>query len=302
MNKNILLIAGSLLLAGANLQAQPAGGLIFRLKASDLGLADGASVGTWASSVGGSGNAVQANPANQPIFKTGVLNGKAVVRFADTGSAATSSYMDTDAFSYNANSGNFSVFAALKLNLPDGGSRDVILQTQDLSGNAAGRTILYAERMDANYLPTISAASALSTNFYGFARGSGSTNGSLVDLSSGFRTVGISYDYTVGANGAYAFYQNGALDGAGSLYPGTTSLANGLWRIGSKKGAAGNWLDGDVAEILIYNRAVDANDVAQINSYFQSEYGLVAIPEPSMLALTGLGVAALLARSQRRRA
>jgi hypothetical protein len=51
------------------------------LKADALGLSDGTSVSSWTDSSGNGNHAVQATGARQPIYKTSIINGKAVVRF-----------------------------------------------------------------------------------------------------------------------------------------------------------------------------------------------------------------------------
>lgn len=56
-------------------------GLVLWLKADALALADGTAVSSWTDSSGLSNHATQATGTKQPIFKTGILNGKAVLRF-----------------------------------------------------------------------------------------------------------------------------------------------------------------------------------------------------------------------------
>lgn len=54
------------------------------LKADSLALNDGDKVATWADSSGNARNATQATEAQKPTYKTGILNGKPVVRWDGT--------------------------------------------------------------------------------------------------------------------------------------------------------------------------------------------------------------------------
>ena len=56
-------------------------GLNLWLKADSLSLSDGDQVSSWNDSSGNGNNATQSNSSYKPIFKTGILNGKPVVRF-----------------------------------------------------------------------------------------------------------------------------------------------------------------------------------------------------------------------------
>lgn len=56
-------------------------GLKLWLKPETIALPDGTAVGTWTDSSGQGNNATQATAANKPLYKTGIVNGKPVVRF-----------------------------------------------------------------------------------------------------------------------------------------------------------------------------------------------------------------------------
>jgi hypothetical protein len=58
--------------------------MVLWLKGDTLGLSDGTSVSTWADSSGNGNDATQATGANQPVFKTAIVNGHDVVRFDAT--------------------------------------------------------------------------------------------------------------------------------------------------------------------------------------------------------------------------
>lgn len=76
-----LIIRGSSDAQPASTSPDAVSGIFYWFKADALSLSDGDSVTTWTDSSGGGRNATQSTAANKPVFKTGVLNGKPVVRF-----------------------------------------------------------------------------------------------------------------------------------------------------------------------------------------------------------------------------
>lgn len=69
-------------------------GLAFWFRAPNLGLSDGTAVATWTDLSGLGRDLTQGTGANQPIYKTGIQNGLAVVRFT----IANSTVMSTASF------------------------------------------------------------------------------------------------------------------------------------------------------------------------------------------------------------
>ncbi len=66
------------------------------LQADDVSQADGTSVATWSDRSGNGNDATQGAGANQPTYRTGIINGHSTIRFD-----GTDDYLD-DARSYNA--------------------------------------------------------------------------------------------------------------------------------------------------------------------------------------------------------
>ena len=59
--------------------------------------------------------------------------------------------------------------------------------------------------------------------------------------------------------------------------------------------------DGDLSEVLVFDRALDANEMNQVGVFLQDKYSIdgAFIPEPASVALVGLGGVILLTRRRR---
>jgi hypothetical protein len=86
-------------------------------------------------------------------------------------------------------------------------------------------------------------------------------------------------------------------DSVSSAASGNTTTLSGLLRLGAGFGLAASAFDGDIAEILIYNRALSSSERVQVETYLYDRW--LAIPEPSA-ALLLLGVASLVLCRARR--
>lgn len=98
-----------------------------------------------------------------------------------------------------------------------------------------------------------------------------------------------------GPNGAH--YLNGWLQAAGAI--GSQSMA-GL-ALGTRYSGTAYYLDGAIAEVLVYDRALSYGEQMEVVKYLGLKYGLSVAPEPGTLSLLGLGGLALLRRRRRKR-
>jgi hypothetical protein len=57
--------------------------------------------------------------------------------------------------------------------------------------------------------------------------------------------------------------------------PATTSASNSVFLIGSYQGIGGNYSDGNIANVQIYNRPLSATEVAQNYNAIKSRFGLI---------------------------
>lgn len=217
-------------------------GLVNRWRASDLALANGAAVSTWAAATGGA-SWTQATGAAQPTFVTGVANGQPVVRFD-----GTSSYMTATVSAISQPYTAIVIYKALTVPTTNG----VIMQLLD--GGTVGTTT-------------------------GFQLVYGNSGGPISDAWAGADTLGGTPNTT--AFRVYGASFNGAssavwMDGtavvpAQNAGPNATGTA---WAIGRQAASAARFANIDIAEILIYNRAMVAADWSVVDSYAQDTYGV----------------------------
>ena len=99
-------------------------------------------------------------------------------------------------------------------------------------------------------------------------------------------------------------FVDGALDSLSLFYNPGGSSTPPEWKLGAPSQlrigiqGAGNPYVGDLAEVIIYDRALSNSEVADVQSYALNKYG---VPEPSTLVLL-LGMGSLLfVRCARRR-
>ena len=250
------------LAAGVSLQAQTLTGLQLWLKPEGLtNTAALSPVSYWTNSVGTGNDATNGIPANQPVFVPGTLNGYPVVRFLDDGSSATANpnlnwLVSPLPLSANSNSFTAIIVAASQLS----GQRDTLIQQL---GN--GTTILYHEQTSAtNPAPVIRA----------FA--------SARELASPYPYESRSWKiYAVvqdAVAGTVAIYENGFIIASTNI--GTTAtLANQGWLLGCSKNKNTHGLNGHIAEVLIYDSALNASDLTTSTYYLAQKFGFVLLTD-----------------------
>lgn len=214
------------------------------LKADALGLSDGAAVSSWTDSSGNSNPATQSTGGLQPIYKTNIINGLAVVRFNGTDPGGTylrTASVATTSTSYtwcmvSKKTGTISVDSAPFLNG---------------NGNGFG------------YRISISGDSVR----WAAHRGVANMNDGTM-LVAAFELVCVTRTST---GPAIAFYLNGASQ---------TILADGGMNAGSGYTTVGalddttNEFAGDIAELIIYDSQLGTTDLNTVTSYLCGKYNI----------------------------
>ncbi len=232
--------------------------------ASLQGLPDGSPVESWPDASGLENHAI-ALEGSAPILVSDGLAGIPVVLFEDEGNAADSGDALEAPLTWSANGSPFSVFAVYRSN--SGGDRDTILQQLNDDAEGVGRTILYTQNNAAGQLRTHSFASA-------------TTLQSSESYTSGDWTVVSLIQNDI--EGRLALRENGS--DVGSKTPlADTSFTSGFWRIGDNKPRTGG-LNGAIAELIVYDTALDLSSVEQLEGYLFEKYSLTPpATEPNLI-------------------
>lgn len=253
-----------------SLTAQTTAGLQLWLKPDGLtNTANLSKVSYWTNSVGGGNDATNGIVVNQPSYLAGALNGYPVVRFNDDGSSATSNTnlnWLASGLPLSANSNSFTAVIVFESQIT--GQRDTLIQQL---GN--GNTIFYIQT---NGVP------ALNPNIDSFA--------SAKELPSPFaypvRNWTILSLVQDAVAGTVTISQNGLVLTNTSI--GTVAtLANAGWLFGCNKNKNTHGLNGDIAEVMIYNQALNTSDLGNTTYYLAQKYGFVALTDNFNTADTG---------------
>lgn len=223
-------------------------------KADSLVLANGAAVASWADSGSGGFTATQATAGLRPTYVTNVVNGLPVVRF--TGGAARF--------------------------LVSGASSSLTDETIFVVLNHGGRAIepIRATSGDGGVIFQVRAGiMALSGQNTGIRR-----DATTVTNATNFFVQSASH-----TTAATAFYVNGAAAGSGI---GLTPTAGRTTVIGADPVAAAEYVDGDIAELIVYNRVLTTAERATVHSYLQDRYAItVADYTPDVQSVAPTSVA-----------
>ena len=243
--------------------ALPAGGLVLLLDAGNaaLGAADGSPVTTWRDASGGGRDAV-ATAGRAPILVTGALGGDAVLRFdgQDDGMDLPAGFTDFTA--------GLSMFVVARPTAVQSGSKLVLLGSGAGQGNVSlgrngeGAGLQYFTTDSGGNYGWFATADALSTNeaaVYGVVQGGGAANSAVTATVS----------------------RNGVAVGSGTVWvPPVVSRTQN--RIGHSYWGGDGTFAGDVAEVIVYNRALTATEQSAVTSYLLDKYGLGGAPLPPL--------------------
>ena len=240
----------------------PTDSLVLHLKPETLSaLSDGDSVTNWPDSSVAGNDSQQATAADQPTFKTNILNGYGVVRFV----YSNSEFLTNTAPTTFAEGTEFSAFAVVG-NVGAG-------QHQVIFGGRGGIGTLYGRANGGFRIQSESATDA-----------SGHS-----DMTAAFQIRSFARTNTGNIVSAYL---NGTLDDTPGAVAGTFDLhAVGARLINPL------YLDGDIAEVLIYSSELGEDDRQLVEGSLAWKYGLDGnLPEdhPHKTVnpnLTGLNVA-----------
>lgn len=201
-----------------------------------------ADVNAWSDYSGYDRTAVQAAAANQPIFRTSSINFQPAFNFD-----GTNDHMNIPSNLTIAGTNPFTVISVSKRESL--GTADMIL------GGASEATNTFSY-------------------FYSGANkfALGPINVGNVSSTGTYSTANIPYlNAFTRAGNVFNIYTNGAADGSGTQ---AYNFLNVNQRIGWRGGSTVDFFDGNISEIVVYNRALNATELQAVNSYLALKYGI----------------------------
>lgn len=273
LRRNVLLIAcavtgifgmGNQTACASFLPSNSDPNLVLWLDADAIGQANGTPVSSWNDSGPSNNDAVQGNLSLQPTYvaSSPTFNNKPVVHFD-----GLDDFLDAVTPSSITAGTEMTLFVLWKLD-QTGFQREGIE-----NWNGSNGFLLNDQGSPAVFRWYIAPA--------GSAADGGNSAMAVLQpvVMEGFRNATTLALYTNGIQVASVGSGGGAIAGSSTL------------RIGGRPSPGGGTFFGEIQEILIYDRALTTQEQADINSYL-----LEQIPEPSSVALLGLGGALLLWR------
>jgi len=233
-------------------------GLVLHLDASDPGSVtkDGSGrVSQWADLSGAANHAAQATSANQPLWVENMLAGKPVIRFD-----GTNDHLQTAAF-------------GSELAQPN-----TIIVLWKLSGDDSSRTVIdgIASNKRNSVIKALNSPPSWNREIILHA-GSPNLPGSPLAAPSDFIITGALFHGT-----ASKLWIDGALDAQGET--GTQALTGVT--VGGRYDGAVNNLNGDIAEILIYDRALSDGERQGVEQYLGIKWLGWTLPPGASLCST----------------
>jgi len=247
--------------AGGGGSSIPLSGLSLWLKA-DAGVTLSASnVIAWADQSGNGNNATPFDVGYEPLFVSSSVNGLPTIRFldSDTSLLVTPSFL---AVSYNTPISIIAVAKAVDSEVVVDGSAQRWLLPSGASGSfEIGFTFGSYGNTSPNY------SAMVGSNFTGETE---SQSSEIIGTETA--VVAVSNTGTM-----VNFHKNGTL--VGSLDPSsysTTNASDGVWGIGGQLGDGSVYLPAkfNLAELVIYNRAITTQERQQVEAYLNAKYAI----------------------------
>lgn len=207
-------------------------GLKLWLKADSLSLSDNDPVATWTDSSGLGNSATQATSGSRPTYKTGIVNGKPVVRFDGVD--------DSLAGTHGAIAIPYTIFIVMQATgNGSGNQRGYGNASNMLLGPYGGNWQMYSNGFVADGAVALSAWKVLMGKVEASPLKTLGVNGS--DTTSASAGINLNSSYSVGVGAGFGLTE---------------------------------FVTGDIAEVIVYDVALDAGQIASIEGYMSSKYGV----------------------------
>ena len=225
-------------------------GLVLYLRADSLSLANNAAVAAWNDESGLNNHAAQATTGNQPIFVQAAQNGKPAVRFN-----GSTQYL-TVPHAANLNLTSLTAFVVYKVS---NGSAMMVKRNSDASANYG--------------LLTGNAGNIQTLRFSAISNGTSRDYNSTLG-AAGYQFACVTVD---GDASTVNFTRSGVASGGNPQTLLTPLAANTApLYLGGQATSSGfnSPMNGDILEVILYNRVLPTNERQNVEAYLASKYAL----------------------------
>jgi hypothetical protein len=260
------------------LDASDASTLFDATTGGSLVTADGG-VARWEDKSGNARHMTQGTSGSRPTRKTAIQNSLAVLRFDGGDFVSMPSSAATFKFIHDGDSTVFVVFKAGTTANPD--TLYFLMSNNISEGSVDGKTgffLRWDDRTSANADLTDSLVHVVSNNgqvrFVGIAKNGFPANTfALATVRGDIANATIDSRSQIRRNGGSAITLLTGDTNAGTAMP--TANASDNFTIGDQSGSVkGGGLNGDIAEIIIYDTALSDTDRALVEAYLLSKWGI----------------------------
>lgn len=208
---------------------------------------DGDAVSSWLDQSSNGRNAGQANGTKQPLYKTGIINGLPVLRFD-----GSDDFLNVPAIDLTGTSG-LTLFVVVA-NITSGGDRIIFENSTNINSFTDG-FLLYRET-----------GNSIAAALRGSAGGAGSNFVTTASVTSAATVISAVYDKALATNEVTAWLNGTSAGTRPQNLNNTGTFGNRASFIGMRAGTTLP-LAGDIAELILYNRALSATERQQVESY-----------------------------------
>ncbi|MBN2162776.1 MAG: hypothetical protein JXR25_15270 [Pontiellaceae bacterium] len=233
------------------------------------GLSDGDLVETWADSSGNGADAVQGTLDNRPSYTENMINGMPAVHFSGS---------------------NYLSFAR-----PVEDDFTIICMYRSSQGVGTGSSFYQGAGLVSGEVPMVVNDFGLSLNANGtLLAGTGNPDVTIASTDSGFNDGDVHVVTFVreGSSGSLSLFVDGVAQGTAS--GGTQSLNAPDQLVIGAQGTLNNYLDGDIAEIRIYDSALSESERSDAELALDYKYGFLVLGAPDQLTAVADGKSVLL--------
>jgi len=259
-------------------------GLDLWIKADAGVTTSGSQVSAWADQSVNGHNGSQMSGFNQPLLVPNALNGHPVVRFNGTSNFLS---LAGQVMTSNQQFTIMGVFTDTR-NPSDTSFRDTFSNWDP--GNQTTSVFIGTVNKNPTRVRFTDDVGGLSDTVH-----NQTGVGNLFNPTTPFILTGIST-----ASDAFV-YQNSVLMASKGSAISVRNLTTG-YVIGRQGTFSGEYWNGDIAELFVYDRALSSSEFQQNVSYLNTKYALASTPEPnSIVLLAGLGASGFLFATRRRK-